>query len=324
MSNKQVIDTDLNKLASLVNSESVNKVVHSLLNAKASIESGLVVMYHNIPEEVRAMLPWPGTDAKTGALGNRPMDVVKTPRLNSEGERVETPQSTFKTIFYASEDGQAIAKRLGELPTKNLTGPEAAEKATLKAKVNYGSALFKKVAWVDIRLAQLQALDFIDYNWIVDGKDNVVRSKVPLRLFAVQTKEEMKAKKAPKDKFISLDFLIRLDPTMEAINAAKGDTLFDKLMATAKGKAPTQTDGDAKRITNVAQADGAMGDLVAFFDNPDNFKAMLAVKDEETLRNINSLIDFLGSLEGDDEFNKRLADAAAAMQKAKAPAKVAA
>lgn len=306
MTNKQTLDTGLTRLANTVINKAVNATLTEQVQAKHKTSGGLTVLYFQIPAQVRAMLPVPGSKEP---VGNRPADIVDTPRFNKDGEETMTKQSTFKTIFDASDIGQRLAEMSGELPSKGGDDLEVSDRDSIKEQRNYGVRLLSNVAALDIILGQIKSLDGVDYKWIAGKKDPktgkpvVVRNRIPIKLISTEDAGGEEGV-AVADKPMKLSEILRLKP-LEA-EKQKGDNMLQKLLATGRKKNSKQKKkpgaNDAATIKTAQQFADVGVTLANFVLDADAMKKVKALKDEQSLANIAALADSIADLQSDEKF----------------------
>lgn len=311
MTNKQTLDTGLTRLAHTVINKAVNATLTEQVQAKHKTSGGLAVLYFQIPAQVRAMLPWPGSKEPKG---NRPADIVDTPRFNKDGEEVNTKQSTFKTIFDASEIGEKLAEESGGLPAKGGDDTEVSNRDSIKEQRAYGVRLLSNVAMLDIVLSEIKKLDGVDYRWITSGKKDpktgkqlVIRNRIPIKLISTEEAGENdgEEKVSVPDKPMKLSEVLRLKP-WEA-EKQKGDNMLAKLLATgkkknAKAKKKGGADANAPTIKSAAQFADVGVTLANFVQDKDALNKVFALKDEQSLANIAALADTIADIQANEKF----------------------
>jgi hypothetical protein len=302
MANKETLDPGLKKMSSAVCTDEINKVLTDQVTAKSKTDGGLVVLYLTMKATVRALLPVPGSKQP---VGNRPADIVKTPRLNKDGEETSTDQSTFKTIFYDSAIGQKLADRLGTLPAKGGDEREVSERDSIKSQVSYGVRLLRDVAMLDYILNQVKMIEGVKFNWIASGKDgkHVVRNRIPIKFYST---EEFENDIKPADKPMKLSDVLKLKPA--EWEKQTGDSVLERLLKTGK-KAKKPHKKGAANVPAIKTVQ-AFGDLLVtaanFADDQDAAKKIRATTDEQTLANICALSDVLYDLQQDKKFWQRV------------------
>lgn len=317
--NKSTLDSGLVKLCSAVATPALNAALGELMAAKKKTDGGLGAVFHSMTPATRAMLPVPKSKV---IVGNRPADIVKTPRFNKDGDETSTEQSTFKTIFYATAPGIALAAELSKLPAKGGDEQEVSERDSIKSQVTYGTNTLRKSASLDIILGKIKLMDGVDYKWIAangskPGKMMVIRNRIPIKLISTEDHGDISV----ADKPMKLEAILRLNP--DETDKQIGDSVLEKLLKTAKGKgtkAKKQTSTTMPTIKTTAVFGDVLVTAANYLDDDANVKKVQSITDEQTLANISVLIDKLSDLQDDVKFVKRMEAAAEKMNTAEADA----